>query len=124
MTVRTCLLVSDDPDDHIEFTEALYEISNDTVLIGITHPMKAMNLLALKRLVPDYVILNLTMTGFSPAAFVKTLEDDPALQNIRLIAYGDDDDYRELNTGRISTFLNSDASYSELREFFEKMLNT
>lgn len=124
MAVRTCLLVSDDPDDHIEITEALYEISDDAVLVGITHAQKAMDLLALKRLLPDYVILNLAITGFNPDVFIKTLEEDPELQKIRLIAYGDDEDYRKLKSPRIAAFLNSDASYSELRNFLEDMLDS
>lgn len=121
MTIRTCLLVTDDPDDHIEFSEALYEISSDTVLLAVTDPGKALTLVALKRLIPDYIIVDLGMSDFSADVFFDSLDEDPGLENIPLIAYGEFSDLEKVKTGRISAFLNNDSSYSGLRSLLVKI---
>jgi CheY-like chemotaxis protein len=122
MIVKTCLLVSDDPDDHIEFSEALYEISNDIVLVTVTHPQKAIDLLKMRKCNPDYIFFNLEMNGFNPDEFLLAIEEDPEFENIPLIAFGEYGDYDKLKSRRISSFLNSDTSFSELRNFLTKIV--
>lgn len=122
MIVRTCLLVSDDPDDHIEFSEALYEISNDVILVTVTHPGKAIELLALRQCVPAYIFLNLEMTGYDADDFLTAIEANGDLEGIEIIAYGEYSDYDKLKTRRISAFLNHQMSYTELRNFLQKVV--
>jgi hypothetical protein len=122
MIVRTCLLVSDDPDDHVEFSEALYEISSDVILVTVTHPGKAVDLLLLRQCVPSYIFLNLEMNGLNPDDFLMAVERNVDLQGIEIIAYGDYSDYEKLKTRRISAFLNHQMSYSELRNFLQKVV--
>ena len=122
MVVRTCLLVSDDPDDHIEFSEALYEISDDIVLVSVAHPEKALGLLALRQCFPSFIFLNLEMNGFQPDDFIKSIEENQDLDGIDLIAYGEYGDYDKLKTRRVSAFINSDMSYTELRNFLQKIV--
>lgn len=120
MIVRTCLLISDDPDDHIEFSEALYEVSDDTVLISVADLKRAADLLALKKCVPEFIFLNLGMGELNPDGFIKLLED-PELLRVQVIAYGDSANAFTAK-GRISDFLESDVSYSELKSFLEKIM--
>jgi two-component SAPR family response regulator len=124
MMVKTCLLVSDDPDDHIEFSEALYEISNEIILISVTHPKKALDLLLMKKCNPDFIFVNLEMNGFSPDDFLTAIEQDPDLERISLIAFGEYSEYDKLKSRRISSFMNNDTSYSELRNFLAKVVNS
>ena len=124
MILRTCLLVTDDPDDQIDFTEALYEISSDTVLLAVTDPKKALTLLALRRLIPDYIIVDLAMSDFSADVFFSTIGDDPRLNDIPLIAYGEFSDLEKVKNGRISAFLNNDFTYSGLRNLLVKIVNS
>ncbi|MEX2234197.1 MAG: hypothetical protein WD824_18680 [Cyclobacteriaceae bacterium] len=124
MIVKTCLLVSDDPDDHIEFSEALYEISNDIVVISVTHPKKALDLLSMKKCRPDFIFVNLEMNGCSPDEFLTAIEKDHDLENIRLIAFGEYGEYDKIKTRRISCFMNNDISFSELRNFLAKVINS
>src|SRR5688500_10502081 len=119
MIVRTCLLVSDDPDDHIEFSEALYEISNDVILVTVTHPGKAVDLLVLRQCVPSYIFLNLEMNGLNPDDFLMAVEANADLKGIEIIAYGEYGDYDKLKTRRVTAFLNHQMSYTELRNFLQ-----
>ena len=121
MIVRTCLLISDDPDDHIEFSEALYEISDDTVLVTIANSRKAVDLLALKRCIPEYIFVNLGITDLDTELFFSTLED-PALRHVQVIACGESPDLSNMRNPRVAAFLDLDVSYSDLKAFLEKVV--
>jgi hypothetical protein len=122
MSVRTCLLISDDPDDHIEFTEALYEIADDVVVLIVPDPGRASDLVLSKRHIPDYLIVDLGINGFTHDDFFAKLQQDPDLSKIFIVAYGDDADYANAKTMRFSTFLNRDSTYSDMRTLLRKML--
>ena len=123
MIVRTCLLISDDPDDHIEFSEALYEISDDTVLITVAEVRKAVELLALKGCIPEYIFLNAGISGLNSEMFFHTL-DDPALRHIQVIVCGESSDFEKFQNGRVAAFLDTDISYSELKAFLAGVVKT
>jgi CheY-like chemotaxis protein len=122
MVLRTFLLVSDDPDDQLEFSEALYEVSSDTVLINVAHAEKAMLFLDRKLCLPQYIILDLSVEGIHPDDFLTRLQSDPVLQHIPVIAYGDYSDFDRIKSGGISAFLNRDSSYSDLRVFLRRIV--
>jgi DNA-binding NarL/FixJ family response regulator len=121
MIVRTCLLISDDPDDHTELSEALYEISDDTVLITVAGLTKALDLLALKKCIPEFIFLNVGMSDFEPETFFRRL-DDPALKHVQVIACGESPDLENLTHARVTAFLHTDVSYSELKSFLQRVL--
>lgn len=122
MTVRTCLLVSDDPDDHVEIAEALYEVSDDIVVFVISDAHRAADLVLSKRHVPDYLILDLGMDGFTHDDFFSILETDSQYGSMFILAYGDVSDYEKITSRRISAFMERDTSYSEIREFLRKVV--
>ncbi len=122
MRSRTCLLVSEDPDDQLEFSEALNEISSDTILIIVVHAEKAMELLIKKLHVPDFIFFDLSVNGIQPDIFFSALQNDPMLERIPLVVYGDYSQYDEVKTDGISTFLNRECTYSDLRIFLEKIV--
>ena len=122
MVVQTCLLISDDPDDHVEFTEVLYDISSDIVVLVVMDPKKALDVLSLKLDLADYIIVDLTISGFSPTNFFNALDADPKLVTIPVIAYGEYSQLSEINNGRISAFLGHDLTYSRLRSLLLKAL--
>lgn len=121
MIVRTCLLISDDPDDHIDFSEALYEISDDCVLVSVSDIKKAVDLLTLKKCVPEFIFLNLGIPDFKAGKFFDALNDDPVLKDVQVLAYGESD---PVHSPRIVAFLDSDLSYSELKEALRKAVKS
>lgn len=119
MIVRTCLLISDDPDDHVEFSEALYEISDDAVLIAVSDVRKALDLLILRKCVPEFVFVHVGIAAFEPDVFFETLESHKHLSKVKVIAFGDGD---SLSALRFTSFFNSDMSFSELKENLRSIL--
>jgi DNA-binding NtrC family response regulator len=122
MTVRTCLLVSDDPDDHAEIAEALYEIAEDIVVFVVSDATRAANLVLSKRHIPDYFIVDLAVNGFTHDSFFSSLETDSDFEAMFVLAYGDLSDYAKITTDRISAFMERDTAYSDVREFLRRVL--
>ena len=120
MIVRTCLLISDDPDDHIEFSEALYEVSEDAVLIAVSDVQKAIDLLKHKKCIPEFIFLYLDIPAFEPDIFFEALQEDESLNKIKVIAYGNQS--RVTYSPLIRMFLNSDMDYSELKDALRAIL--
>lgn len=122
MIVRTCLLVSDDPDDHIEFSEALSEISDDTVVMTISDPAKALDVLRLKKCVPEYLFLNLATSDFSPEAFFQALEGN-LLKSVTVVAYGEVMNTTAVRHERIDVFLDDGLTFSELKKALKAIVS-
>lgn len=119
MIVRTCLLISEDPDDHVEFSEALYEIANDIVLITVSDAGKAMDLLMLKRCIPDFIILSGGIGSEEADRFFDVLESDPLLRDIMVIAYGE---WELLDLPRVGARIGIDLSFSELKDALRRAI--
>lgn len=123
MTLRTCLLLSDDPDDHVEFSEALQEACADYVLMAVCDPAKAIELLALRRLVPDVVIADFALGGFDASLFFETMRKNVELSHLPVIAYGNSTDPSMRSHPQIRVFLDDNISYSALRTVLAETLN-
>jgi len=115
MVTKTCLLISDDPDDPVEFTEALNEISAETVVLTVSAIDKAIDLLKMKKCLPDFLFIDLgLLTDYEPDIFFRALEGDEHLHTIQVIVFGDP---HPLPTyPRIAAFLNTDMNYPEFKE--------
>lgn len=119
MIVRTCLLISEDPDDHVEFSEALYEIADDIVLMAVSDAGKAMDLLTFKRCIPDYIILSGGIGSLEADRFFAVLDSDPLLKEIMVIAYGEWD---SLRLPRGGATIGMDLSFSELKDALRRAI--
>ena len=124
MIVKTCLLISDDPDDHVEFSEALYEISDEIVVVTVLDFRKAIDLLITKKCVPEFVVLNLGMSDFASDNFFAVLREDPSLKSVKLIAYGDGADLKHDDSARINRFIDDGLPFSELKKELRALLAT
>lgn len=122
MILRTCLLLSDDPDDHIELAEALQEASGNYVIMAVRDPDKAIQLLAHKKLVPDLIIVDFTLGGFDTDLFFHTLQSD-GLSHTPVVAYGDSTNLSRHSHPRIEMFLDDDITYSGLRKALVEILD-
>lgn len=123
MGLKTCLLVSDDPDDHVQFAEAWYEVASDMVLLVVADANKALELLSLKRHIPEYIILDLALGSLNSEVFFNTLGEDPELRAVSLIAYGDFSHLSRIQNDRVSAFVGYDISYSRLRSILQKVVS-
>ena len=122
MIVRTCLLISDDPDDHVEFSEALYAISDNAILMTVSDSQKAVDLLVLKKCIPEFLFLNLATPGLIANEFFNALARDTSLNNIHIIAFGDITAPHNIDKSRIKTFLDDGMSFSELKNALKSVI--
>jgi CheY-like chemotaxis protein len=117
MTLRTCLLVTDDPDDHQAISEALSQISEDTIVLNILDSQKALMLLKESACQPDYLFLDLSMHGIRINSLLKTIKDDGGLLKIPTVVYGLNDAFSQIDDTRHLIFFNKDYEYSKLKDF-------
>jgi CheY-like chemotaxis protein len=117
MTLKTCLLVTDDADDHQAFSEALNEISEMTIVLIVLDSHKALELIKTKKHRPDYIFLDLSMNGIRINSFLKTIRSDVDLTSVPAVVYGDESTLEGLEQFKGLTFFNKEYEYSELRDF-------
>ena len=120
--LKTCLLVSDDPDDHMEFAEALQEISENIVLVVVMDPDKATQLVARKSIVPDLLIVDVAISRFDHVKFFEVMQNEPELLPVPVLAYGEFADLTSKGHPRITLFLQNDTPYSALRKALEDIV--
>jgi CheY-like chemotaxis protein len=121
MTVKTCLLIADDPDDHQAFSEAFAEVSENTVVLIVLDSQKALELLRAKKHEPDFIFLDLSMHGIRINTFLKFIKgEDQSLRLIPVVVYGDASEFHQLEYASEVTFFNKDYEYSELRDFLRE----
>lgn len=123
MALKTCLLVTDDPDDHQAFSEALAELSDKAIVLIILDSQKALQLLLAKTHTPDYVFLDLSMQGININPILREMRGDAELKVIPTVVYGDMASLYTIERIEGVTFFDKDYEYSQLkyflRDFFE-----
>jgi CheY-like chemotaxis protein len=124
MLLKTCLLVTDDPDDHQAFSEALAEISDNAVLIVILDSKKASLLLREKKHIPDYIFVDLSMHGIHINEFMNGVRTDRELSDIPFILYGEEEELQKIQISRGEPFFSKDYNYAELRSFLMDVLQS
>lgn len=122
MAVKTCLLVTDDPDDHQAFSEALTEISSKTVVLIVLDSEKALELLTSKRHIPDYMFVDLSMHGIKSNSFLKAVQSDPEIRSVPAVVYGVKPEFDKIEDHEGLIFFNKEYQYSELRNFLKEYI--
>src|SRR5687767_1964240 len=120
MSVKTCLLISDDPDDHHAFSEALTEISENTIVLIVIESKKALELVISKRHIPDYIFIDLSMHGIRINSFLKDIKNDQDLSLIPTVVYGEEASFEKIEGSEKVIFFNKEYEYSELRDFLRE----
>jgi CheY-like chemotaxis protein len=120
MALQKCLLVTDDPDDHQAFTDALTEISDNAVVVVILDSHKALNLILEKAFLPDYIFVDLSMTGIRINTFLKRLKQDQALSKIPIVLYGDQQNYVGVEEYESLLFFKKEYEFSELKNLLKE----
>ena len=123
MSVRICLLVTDDPDDHEAISEALSEVSENTVLLNVLDSNKALLLLQESSYRPDFIILDLSMHGIRINPILKTLRKQPKLSHIPTVVFGEESAMAEIEEPEGLDFFRKDYNYSGLRTFLKRVMD-
>ena len=122
MSVKTCLLVTDDPDDHHTFSEALAEISENAIVLNVLDSEKALKLLKAKKHSPDYMFLDLSMNGIRINSFLKTIRTDEDLKHLPTVVYGEQSALDQIGHYDNIVFIDEDYEYSELKNFLQEFI--
>jgi CheY-like chemotaxis protein len=119
MALQKCLLVTDDPDDHQAFTDAITEISDNAVVVVILDSHKALKLLLENSFLPDYVFIDLSMTGIRINTFLQGLKKEALLRDIPVVLYGDNKGF--IDTGEYGPlmFFTKDYEFRELKNLLK-----
>lgn len=121
MTVKICLLIADDPDDHQAFSEALSDYEKTIVLI-ILDGKKALELIRAKLYLPDYIFVDLSMHGIAINTFLKTLRTELGRESVSVVVYGDEGDFDKIQETGGLTFFGKDYEFSELKNFLIELV--
>jgi CheY-like chemotaxis protein len=119
MALQKCLLVTDDPDDHQAFTDALNEISDNAVVVVILDSHKALTLLLEKSFLPDYIFVDLSMNGIRINSFLKTLRLEDGFKTVPIVLYGDKGNYAATEEYEALFFFKKDYDFSELKQLLK-----
>jgi response regulator RpfG family c-di-GMP phosphodiesterase len=119
--IKTTLLISDDLDDHQSFTEAFQKVAPSMVVIAVLSQDKALELLMSRKLVPDYVFLDLTSQDSDVSKFLSQIKMAEDGKNISVTVYGGDDNFLNNGLTGISKF-HKDYEFPQLVSFFSELL--
>jgi CheY-like chemotaxis protein len=119
---RTVLLVTDDPDDHHAISEAIADISDDTVVLNVLDSQQALKLLKSKMHTPDYLFLDLSMHGIKINSFVAAIKSDEVLNTVPTVLYGEHIVFSTIERQSNVVFFNKDYDYSELKVFLSTLI--
>lgn len=119
--ISTALLISDDLDDHQAFTEAFQKVKSSVVVIAVLSQDKALDLLASRQLVPDFVLLDLTSPDSNAQEFLTSLNTVEDGKKISLTIYGDDQHMSTRAWPGVS-HLDKEYDFNELVQFCRDLL--
>jgi CheY-like chemotaxis protein len=123
MPLKICLLVTDDPDDHQAFSEAISDISEKAVLLVMLDSHKALHLLKEKYHSPDLIFLDLCMHGIRINSFLKIIREDGQLRSVPTIVYGHEASFRNIEQPDNLIFFYKDYEYSALKTFLKSFIS-
>ena len=96
MIKRKILLIDDDPDDRVFFTDALHEINNEIKCNVAENGEEALKLLSSPPL-PDLIFLDLNMPVMNGLSCLFALKKDEKLKSIPVIIYTTTSDPETVN---------------------------
>jgi hypothetical protein len=123
MNSKIFLLITDDPDDYVEFASALDELSTDAIVLSVGNGPKAMRMLEESIFVPHCVMINLLMSDNNADEILSALQNRTSYNATVKIAYGGEGaEFNELNHRKTADFLRSSVPYTELRQRLASIL--
>jgi CheY-like chemotaxis protein len=122
MTVKTCLLVTDDPDDHQTFSEAFADVSSNAVVLNVVDSHKALELITSHKHIPDFFIVDVSMHGMRINTFLKAIRADDMISRTLTVLYGFESDMKNVDRLPGTLFFNKEYRYTDLRNFLKGLI--
>jgi hypothetical protein len=122
MNSKICLLLTDDPDDQQSFSNALSEIAPEIILITVIDAGHAVNLLASKKFLPDFIFVDVSMFGLDINEIKTTTHHDGVATPVPFAVYGYQEDLSAAKNLSDYPYLNKDCTYSDLINFLRGVL--
>lgn len=116
------MLITDDPDDHNEISEAIARISENIVVVIILDSDQAGRVLSAKAHVPDFLIIDLAMEGLNINAMLELIRSDAKLSRIPILTYGEPSQYAEIVDRQSLTFFAKEYEFSKLHSVLSDFL--
>ncbi|HEY0739959.1 MAG TPA: hypothetical protein VGD40_00805 [Chryseosolibacter sp.] len=121
--IKTCLLVTDDPDDHQAFSEAIGRVSEDSIVVIVVDSEKAQTLLSSATYIPNHLIIDLSMDGLDINMFLETMRSNPKLARIPVLTYGEPSQYADILDRRALVFFAKDYEFSKLQSILHDFIH-
>lgn len=126
-SIKTCLLVTDDSDDHHAITEAIEKISDNTVVLIVIDGQKALSTLVSRAHIPDFLIIDLSMDGLNINSLLGAIRAEVTLSRIPILTYGEPGEYASIHNREALMFFAKEYEFSKLqsvlRDFLEDRFN-
>lgn len=84
---KTCFLIDDDHDDQLIFSLALKQVSGSLLCVTADNGFDALEKLAQKSFLPDYIFMDLNMPGMNGIECMLKIRGLKHLRNIPVIIY-------------------------------------
>jgi hypothetical protein len=122
MNSKICLLLTDDPDDQQSFSNAISEIAPEIILISVIDAGHAVNLLTSKKVLADFIVVDVSMFGLDINQIKRSAHNDGVLKPVTFALYGYQEDLAAANNFSNYPYLNKDCTYSDLINFLRGVL--
>lgn len=123
MSLKKCLLVTDDPDDHRAFTDVVAENHPSTVVLTILDSQRAIDLISDRIFIPDYLFVDLAMQGIAVESFLSMLKSDPELRKLPTALYSEDSCFKYHDQDIDVLTFSKDYTYGQLKEFLARFFD-
>jgi CheY-like chemotaxis protein len=119
-------LIDDDIDDQEIFKSALAKVEGSFEVLTANNGQEALQLLAMRSVLPDYIFVDLNMPRMGGLQFLKEIKKSDSLKHIPVIIYSTSanpaDMERTRELGAVH-FITKPARFSELCKVLQALLN-
>jgi hypothetical protein len=121
MTIlKTCLLLSDDPDDFQILGEGLKEVSNNIIILMCADGTQVGELLMQQHIKPDYLLIDYFLTKLNCHQLLLDIKQSGNLKDTRIGVFGI---ARPADFPDDCTFFARAGTYSETKEMLTRLVN-
>jgi hypothetical protein len=122
MPLKTCLLISSDPDDQDILSEALKELSDNIVLITCADGRQAQAFLFEGNITPDFLIIDISIDGLNAEGLLYKLKYIEKFTRIPT-AFISEHEPQILKDPGARIFFSRNNTYSSIKNILRQLIN-